>query len=109
MPSFRIFRMKEAERQRFRWAPHSSGVSQARPRDYEEAGAVEAESVYAAWSHLRQTDRPLEVGDILEIPDQGLRIYKYVGFEEARWVLPEIKSGLEGVPPAAGAARPDPL
>jgi hypothetical protein len=34
-----------------------------------------------------------------------LRIVKYVGFEEARWVLPEVKTGLENTPVAAGAVE----
>jgi hypothetical protein len=102
MPSYRIYRLRESERQRFRFAPHSSGATQVKRKDYEPAGEVEASSAYAAWQSLRQTDQPLEVGDILELSPDALRICKYVGFEEARWVLPEVKSGLEGAPPASG-------
>lgn len=91
MASYRIFRMKEHVRQYFRWAPHTSGVMNAKPRDFEEAGAIEAASPYAAWKSLRETDRPLEVGDLIEAEDMTLRIYKYVGMEEAKWLLPEAK------------------
>jgi hypothetical protein len=102
MPRYRIHRMKEAERQRFRAAPHSSGATNVKPKDFEPGGEVEASSEYAAWLALRATERPLDIGDILESAPDVLRICKYVGFEEARWILPEVKSGLENVPPAAG-------
>lgn len=104
MQVFRIFRMKEAPRQQFRWAPHTSGVTPVKPKDFEPAGEVEAATVYSAWAALHASDRSLEVGDLLESAVGELRIYKYVGFEVANWVLPEIKSGLELAPAAAGAA-----
>jgi len=108
MPRFRIHRMKDAAREHFRWAPHVSGAATVKPKDYELAGEVEAESEYAAWAALRQSERPLDVGDILEImmsdgnPSGALRICKYVGFEEARWFMPEP-------PAAASAAPPEPV
>lgn len=102
MPSYRIHRMKEHPRQQFRWAPHTSGATPVKPKDYEQAGYVDAPSVYAAWNMLKETERALEVGDLLEIEGVSLRIYKYVGFEEAQWVLPEVKTGVESLPPAAG-------
>jgi hypothetical protein len=105
MPSYRILRMKEAERQRFRWAPHTSGATLVKLKDFEEAGSVEAPGVYAAWALLRDAARPLEAGDILEHPDEGPRIYKYVGFEEARWMLPETHAAVESSPPAPGAPQ----
>ena len=89
MPLFRIHRMKENPRQQFRWAPHVSGAANAKPKDYELAGEVEAENEYAAWALLRDSEKPMTVGDILELPEGGLRICKYVGFEEARWFIPE--------------------
>jgi hypothetical protein len=49
---------------------------------------VEAASPYAAWVALRGSDTPLDIGDILETEGE-LRILKYVGFEEARWYVPE--------------------
>ncbi|HWD98946.1 MAG TPA: hypothetical protein VG345_07910 [Bryobacteraceae bacterium] len=100
--------MKEAPRQQFRWAPHVSGAANAKQKDYEPSGEVEAESEYAAWASLRQSGRPLEIGDVLEIlsadatPTGVLRICKYVGFEEARWFVPEPQ-------PAAVASAPAPV
>ena len=89
MPQFRIHRMKATARDQFRWAPHTSGVSTLKPRDFEPAGEVEAASVYEAWASLRGTERALLVGDVLESGAGELRICKYVGFEEAQWFVPE--------------------
>ena len=102
MPAYSIWRLKESQRQQFRWAPHTIGVTQVKPRDYEQGESLEAENGYALWSELRETDGALRVGDLLEAEGSDLRIFKYVGFEEARWVLPEVKSGLESEPLAVG-------
>src|SRR6266851_1247308 len=88
MPAYQIHRLKESQRQQFRWAPHTSGVTLARPKDYEPGAVVQAESPYAAWLALRSTEQALQVGDMLEVEGE-LRIYKYIGFEEARWFVPE--------------------
>jgi hypothetical protein len=50
---------------------------------------VEADSPYAAWVALRDSEQALLVGDIPEAPGGELKIYKYIGFEEARWFVPE--------------------
>jgi len=102
MPTFQIYRMKDAARQSFRAAPHTAGLASLKPKDYEKAGTAEAGSAYAVWAGLNGSDEPLEVGDVLESPDGSLKIYKYVGFEDARWVLPEVKTGIEGLPAATG-------
>jgi hypothetical protein len=101
MPVYQVHRLKESQRQHFRWAPHTSGVSTVKPRDYEPGPAVEAVSAYAAWEELRRSEQPLQVGDLLELPGGPLEICKYIGFEEARWFVPEPPStpdgsGLEG-------------
>ena len=101
MASFRVHRMKEAPRQQFRWAPHVSGVAAVKPRDYEPGETVEADNEYAAWAVLRGSDRPLQVGDALESAGGNLRICKYVGFDEARWILPD---GVQIVIPLEPAA-----
>ena len=102
MANYRIHRMKESSRQQFRFAPHVSGVAHIKIKDYQEAGHVEAVNEYDAWRLLRTSEHPLEVGDLLEAEDGKLRICKYVGFEAAEWIVPEVKSGLESVPPASG-------
>lgn len=113
MPVFRIHRMKEVPRENFRWAPHVSGMASVKPKDYEAAAEVDAESEYAAWGLLRSSGQALNVGDLLEAPTGEMRICKYVGFEEARWILPEVRgadAGLPGdpegfVPPQAPVAQ----
>jgi hypothetical protein len=91
MPSYRVHRLKDHLRHQFRFAPHVSGVANVKARDYEPAGAVDAASPYAAFFVSKDGATPLQLGDLLEAEDQTLRIYKYVGFEEARWVVPEMK------------------
>jgi hypothetical protein len=102
MAAYRIYRMKEQVSQQFRWAPHVSGASQIKRKDYEEAGSIEAANEYAAWQTLRDTGTPLRVGDLLESSSGELRICKYVGFDAAQWIAPEVKTGLESSPVAAG-------
>lgn len=92
MPAYRIYRMREAVRQQFRWAPHTIGVTSVKPKDYEQVHVADAAGVYAVWMALKDTKEALQIGDILESEAGELRIYKYVGFEEAQWVLPEAKS-----------------
>jgi hypothetical protein len=91
MPEYRVFRLKDNLRQQFRWAPHLSGITAVKPKDYEEAFTVEAATPYAAWSSLRGTEQELSIGDLLSMSENELRILKYIGFEEARWVIPEPK------------------
>lgn len=109
MPEYKVFRLKDNLRQQFRWAPHLSGLMAVKPRDYEEAFTVEAPTPYAAWHALRGTERELAIGDLLGIDAEDLRILKYIGFEQARWVLPEPKhphpaiAGQVAEGPTAGA------
>ena len=89
MSLYRIHRLRESQRQHFRSAPHTIGATMIKPRDYQEGASVEAPSPYAAWSSLQGTDQALQIGDLLEREDGALCICKYVGFEEARWVVTE--------------------
>lgn len=105
--------MKEQSRLSFRAAPHTSGETAVKLKDYVEAGSVSAESTYEAWESLRTTDQPLEVGDILESEVGGIKICKYIGFEDAKWIVPEVKPGPDGQPAlsaepvTAGVPTPD--
>jgi hypothetical protein len=103
MPSYKIHHLRDHLRQYFRNAPHVSGAATVKPRDYVPGDAVEAKSPYAAFFELRASAAPLEPGDLLESEAGELRIFKFVGFEEARWVLPEPKAEAE-----ANAAMVDP-
>ncbi len=100
MPLFKIHRLKDSHFQQFRWSPHTSGACQVRPKDYVAEGTVEAASPYVAWAALKETAEALRVGDLLEDEGGSLRICKYVGFEEARWVLPEVKPVPDEAAPA---------
>jgi hypothetical protein len=102
MPSYQIHRLKESHRQQFRWAPHTSGVSIAKPKDYEKGSVVEAAGPYALWLALRETEEALQVGDLLESESGELRIYKYIGFEQAQWFVAEPAP--QPVEPEAGLA-----
>src|SRR5579871_4705255 len=101
MPAYQIHRLKDSQRQQFRWAPHTSGLSVVKPKDYDKDTVIDAESPYAAWLALRETEQALQVGDIVELEGGELRIYKYIGFEEARWYVPE-----PAPQPAQGAEPP---
>jgi len=89
MPAYQIHRLKDTQRQQFRSQPHTSGISTVKLKDYEKATVVEAPTLYAAWENSRHSDQSLEVGDLLETEDGTLHICKYIGFEEARWFVPE--------------------
>jgi hypothetical protein len=89
---YRIHRMKEPAREAFRSAAHTSAPAVARTKDYELSGETEAENAYAAWVALRETERALQTGDILEDETGALHIAKFIGFEPAQWWLPEPKA-----------------
>lgn len=110
MPMYRIHRLKDHLRQQVRFAPHVSGTAAVKPRDYQpplqEEAEVQAPTPYAAFLSLRDSATPLEVGDLLEAPDGSLRIFKFVGFEEAQWALPEPKPAA-GLPQSGGVPNDD--
>src|SRR6516165_6275576 len=91
MSTYRIHRLRAHLRQGFRYAPHVSGAANVKPRDYSPAEALEATTPYAAYFAMRSTEAPLELGDMLESETGELRIFKFVGFDEARWIVPEPK------------------
>jgi hypothetical protein len=97
MAVYRIYRMKEAVRQQFRWAPHTTGKTTARPKDYDHVETIEASGPYAVWLQLKDVESAIQIGDILESDCGELRIYKYVGFEEAQWQVPDGKPAMEPV------------
>ena len=89
MPLYQIHRLKETPRQQFRWAPHTPGVTIVKLKDYEPGPAIEAPSPYALWLAVRETEQAIAVGDVIEQDGSQLRIFKYIGFEEAQWYVPE--------------------
>jgi hypothetical protein len=89
MPSYRIHRLKDHLRQQFRFAPHMSGTATLKAKDYAPGDTIDASSPYAAFFQMKDTGTPLEVGDLLESESGSLRVFKYVGFEEAQWLVVE--------------------
>jgi hypothetical protein len=91
---YRIHRIKETPGESFRWAAHTGGEAIVKPKDYEAGEELEAPSVYAAWKSMNQRGQALRPGDLLEsldAPSQSLQIAKYIGFEPARWWIPDPK------------------
>ena len=93
MQTYRIFRMKEQARLSFRAAPHTSGETAVKLKDY-----IEAVNTYEAWERLRATELPLQVGDILESELGGIKICKYIGFDDAKWIIPDVKPAADPLP-----------
>jgi hypothetical protein len=91
MPSYRIHRLKDHLRQQFRFAPHMSGTATLKAKDYAPGDTIEAASPYAAFFQMKETGTPLLVGDLLESETGGLRVFKFVGFEEAQWAVLDDK------------------
>jgi hypothetical protein len=99
MPRYRIHRIKQAPGENFRWAAHTGGLAVVKAKDYEGAREdLEASSPYAAWKVLAEEQRPLHPGDLLETMLEGaeaqasageMQITKYIGFEPAKWYVPE--------------------
>ena len=91
MPRYRIYYLKETQRQHFRNAPPVPGPLKLKLKDYQEGGEIEASSPYSAWKQLKDTAerRPIEVGDALATDTGSLYVCRWAGFEEAQWYLPE--------------------
>src|SRR5579883_1702811 len=102
MAIYRIHRLKGHLRQPFRYAAHTVGAADLKPRDYSCSETVEAPTPYAAYFAMRGAETPLEPGDVLESETGALRIFKFIGFEEARWAAAaEPTPEPAGPPPAA--------
>ncbi len=95
MPLYKVHRQRESARNSFRWAPHTAGPAVVKQKDYEFSAELEAASPYALFNALRESKEALEVGDVLELPDGTLRIFKYVGLEEASWWAPVEKQAAD--------------
>jgi hypothetical protein len=100
VPRYRIHRIKESQKEHFRWAAHTGGLAIVKSKDYEPGSEVESQSPYSLWKELQDSEsphaeKPLSPGDLLEVIQTdgsgGLVITKYIGFEPAKWFVPEEK------------------
>jgi hypothetical protein len=91
MVSFKIHRLREQVSSQFRWAPHTAGPALVKQRDYEIVGEVDSISAYALFNQLHGTPNALRVGDLVELPDGSLKIFKFVGLEDASWFVAPAK------------------
>jgi hypothetical protein len=87
----------------FRWQAHTGGTATVKPKDYEVEGEFEAPTPYALWSKMKADGKDLCPGDVLEmVKEDGtqgeLQIFKYIGFEPAKWWIAELKPDLRGKP-----------
>lgn len=112
MACYRIHRIRETMREQFRWQAHTGGAAVVKPKDYEADCEAEAATPYALWNAMKAEGKALCPGDVLEtIKEDGtqgeLQIFKYIGFEPAKWWIAEPKleqkGKFEGEPAAAGA------
>ncbi len=90
---FRIYRLRESQRENYRWSAHTGGEASLKSRDYGRGETLDAETPYAAWRQLREAGVPLQIGDVLEAlavteSDAELWISKYIGLERAHWHVP---------------------
>ena len=97
MARYRIHRIRETMKEQFRWAAHTGGTAVVKPKDYEVGIEADAETPYALWSDMRAEGTPLCPGDVLETLNEDslpgeLQIFKYIGFEPAKWWVPEPKA-----------------
>jgi hypothetical protein len=96
MPLYRIHRLRDGMKEQFRWAPHTGGTAVLKQKDYDIDSEVEAATPYALWSGMKARGNDLCPGDVLEtVREDGapgeLQIFKYIGFEPAKWWIPEPK------------------
>lgn len=115
MPRYRIHRLKDAPRENFRWAAHTGGAAVLKARDYDTAEEIEASNPYELWKTMGERGLSLHPGDVLERLDLEnsstensghLQIAKYIGFEPARWFVPEPKPDLANPAPAGDVNKP---
>jgi hypothetical protein len=97
MATYRIHRIREAMKEHFRWQAHTGGTAVVKPKDYELDGEVAAATPYSLWNSMKVQGRPLCPGDVLEmLKEDGslgeLQIFKYIGFEPAKWWIAEPKT-----------------
>lgn len=88
MAKFFIKRLKPSLQEKYKWSPIGPGPNSLKISDYLDDGHIDGDSVYHAWTCLRDAERELRVGDVLASEDASVYLCTYSGFEEAAWLLP---------------------
>lgn len=88
MAKFFIKRLKPSLQEKYKWSPIGPGPNSLKISDYLDDGHVDGDSVYHAWTLLRDAEKELRVGDVLAVEDGSVHLCTYSGFEEAVWLLP---------------------
>lgn len=113
MATFFIKRLRPSLQEKYKWAPVGSVSNPLKPNDFLDDGEVEGESVYHAWTQLREQSRDLRVGDLLVTAEESVFVCTYSGFEEAQWLPPvagsELSPGKNQPGPDAVAPQPTEL
>ena len=93
MATFFIKRLRPFLQEKYKWSPIGAVPNPLKPNDFLDDGEIQGDSVYHAWTLLREQSRELHVGDLLVTEADSIFVCTYSGFEEAAWL-----------PPAAGSA-----
>ncbi len=92
MATFLIWRLRDTQQDKFRWAPQQSTPTfPLKLSDYREDGLVDADSVYEVWHRLRKENRDLRVGDVVVDENGKVSICKYIGMEPAEWIVTDME------------------
>jgi hypothetical protein len=95
MAAYRVWKLRESQRQHFRNQEHMGGAATVKPRDYTEGGLHEAAGPYELWNQLKGTPDALQVGDVVASEAGELVVFKFIGFESAQWLLMEPKQRID--------------
>ena len=92
MATFFIKRLRPFLQEKYRWSPIGAVPNPLKPNDFLDDGEILGDSVYHAWTLLREQSRELRVGDLLVTESESVFICTYSGFEEAAWLAPVADS-----------------
>ncbi|MCC7342906.1 MAG: hypothetical protein IT170_17625 [Bryobacterales bacterium] len=88
MATFLIKRLRPFLQEKYKWSPIGGSLNPLKINDFLDDGEILADSVYHAWSLLREQARELRVGDLLVSENESVYLCTYSGFEEAVWLPP---------------------
>lgn len=86
MATFFIKRLRPFLQEKYKWSPIGSTLNPLKVNDFLDDGEILADSVYHAWTLLREESRELRVGDLLVSESEAVFLCTYSGFEEAAWL-----------------------